>query len=74
MKMWICLPFCLNITEKRTTNMAGMRKKMWTFYLFLQKQNNKRGLIQNNKTIYTEVNDANKISWLLFQGVIANIF
>lgn len=51
--------------------MAGMRKKMWTFYLFLQKQNNKRGLIQNNKTIYTEVNDANKIFRLLFQGVIA---
>lgn len=47
---------------------------MWTFYLFLQKQNNKRGLIQNNKTIYTEVNDANKVSWLLFQGVTANMY
>ena len=42
-----------------------MREKMWTFYLFLQKQNNKCGLIQNNKTIYTEVNDANEIFWLL---------
>ena len=72
--MRICSPLCLNITEKRTTNVAGMREKMWTFYLFLQKQNNKRGLIQNNKTIYTEVNDTNKVLRLLFQAVTANIF
>lgn len=35
-KMWICSTSCLNITENRTTNMAGTREKMST--LFLQKQ------------------------------------
>lgn len=42
----------------------------FTFY----KSRNKHVLVQNNKTIYTKVYEANKIFWLLFQGIIANNF
>ena len=51
------------------------KRKCGPFTYFYKSKSNKQvvGLVQNNKTAHAKVDEANKISWLLSQGVVATI-